>query len=204
MSAPGMTTALRSETFENLQLNAGIVLANFTYSGISDATALASAIAGKLAQPDETLLGATRGGGNYVVTRQMREPEVDGRRYSFKGGRFVDSADARLTTTLLEITPGNIVRALGSGESETTGKKTTIKMHTDIEDEDYLDNIVWVGDLADGRMVAIVLYNALQTGDFSFTYTDKGEGTLAVEFHAHQEKVEDYDKAPFEIIFFEE
>ena len=84
MSAPGMTTALRSETFENLQLNAGIVLANFTYSGISDATALASAIAGKLAQPDDTLLGATRGGGNFVVTRQMREPEVDGRRYSFK------------------------------------------------------------------------------------------------------------------------
>ena len=204
MSAPGMTTALRSETFENLQLNAGIVLANFTYSGISDATALASAIAGKLAQPDDTLLGATRGGGNFVVTRQMREPEIDGRRYSFKGGRFVDSADARLTTTLLEITPGNIVRALGSGESETTGKKTTIKLHTAIEDEDYLDNIVWVGDLADGRMVAIVLYNALQTGDFSFTYTDKGEGTLAVEFHAHQENVEDYDKAPFEIIFFEE
>ena len=137
MSAPGMTTALRSETFENLQINAGIVLANFTYSGISDATALASAIAGKLAQPDETLLGATRGGGNFVVTREMREPEIDGRRYSFKGCRFVDSADARLTTTLLEITPGNIVRALGSGESETTGKKTTIKLHTAIEDEDY-------------------------------------------------------------------
>ena len=28
-----------------------------------------------------TILGATRGGGSFTVTREMRSPEVDGKRY---------------------------------------------------------------------------------------------------------------------------
>lgn len=202
MSAPGLTTALRTETFENLQLNAGIVLVNFDYSTITDATALKTAIASAI-EDESKILGATRGGGTFVVTREIREPDIDGRRYSFKGGRFVDSADARLSTTLIELTPGNIVKTLGNATASTSGKKTTITMHTAIQDTDYLTNIVWVGDLADGRMVAIKLLNAFNTADFSLTYTDKGEGTLAAEFHAHQSDVDDYDNAPFEIVYFD-
>ena len=202
MAAAGLTTALRSETFENLQLNAGIVLVDFDYSAIADANALKTAIVSAV-NDGTKILGATRGGGSFVVTREIREPDVDGRRYSFKGGRFVDSADARLSTTLVEITPGNIKRVLGNATETTTGKKTIVKMHTQIQDSDYLPNIVWVGDLADGRMVAITLLNALNVADFTLTYTDKGEGTLAAEFHAHQARVEDYDEAPFEIVYFD-
>lgn len=201
MGAPGLTTGLRSETFDNLQLNAGIVLKNFSYDSITDAAALKSAIA-TAKTAGTNILGATRGGGNFVVTREVREPEADGRRYSFKGGRFIDSADAKLSTTLIELTPGNLQIALGSADVTTSGSKTTIKMRTEIKDTDYLTNIVWVGNIADGSLVAIVLYNAFNTADFSLTYTDKGEGTLAVEFHAHQDDVDDYDEAPFEIIKF--
>ena len=201
--APGLTTALRAETFENLQLNAGIVLANFDMSNIATAGDLSEAIDAEIANPSEDFLGATRGGGNFVVTRDIREPDIDGRRYPFKGGKFVDSADARLTTTLLEMTPDNIVKALGNADKTTSGKKTTIRMHTAIQGADYLENIVWAGDLSDGRMVVIELYNALNTADFNFTYADKNEGTLAVEFHAHQENVDDYDLAPFAIYYFE-
>lgn len=201
MGAPGLTTPLRSETFENLQLNAGIFLKNFTYDSITDASALKTAIASAITA-GTNILGATRGGGTFVVTREIREPDIDGRRYPFKGGKFVDSADARLSTTLIEVTPQNVKDVLG-GTLTTSGKKTTIKLSTAISDSDYLTNVVWVGDLADGRMVAIVLYNALNTADFTLTFADKNEGTLAVEFHAHQEDVDDYDEAPFEIIYFD-
>lgn len=201
MGAPGLTSPIRSETFEKLQLNAGIFLKDFDYSSITDATALKTAIASAITAGTK-LLGATRGGGTFNVTREMREAEVDGRRYSFVGGRFVDSADAYLSTTLLETTPENFVKALGSATATTSGKKTTVKMHTAIEDTDYED-IVWVGDLADGKYVAIKLYNALNTADFAFTFTDKGEGTFSVEFHAHQDDVLDYDEAPFEVVFFD-
>lgn len=202
MAAPGLTTPLRSETFENLQLNAGIFIKNLNYSSIADAAALKTAITSAITG-GTGILGATRGGGTFVATRETREPDADGKRYSYKGGRFVDSADARLTTTLIEITPDNLVLALGGANAVTSGKKTTITMHTAIESTDYIDSLTWFGDLADGRLVAITLKNALNTADLTLTFTDKGEGTLPVELHAHQATVEDYDTAPFEIVFFD-
>lgn len=202
MSAPGSTTALRSETFENLQLNAGIFIKNLDYSSTADADALKTAIASAITA-GTNIIGATRGGGSFVVSREIREPDVDGRRYSFKGGKFVDSTDARLSTTLVEMTAANLKMALGSGVSSTSGKKTTITMNTAIQNSDYIDKITWIGDLADGRMVAITLLNALNTTDLSLTFTDKGEGTLPIELHAHQANVSDYDTAPFEIVIFE-
>lgn len=202
MSAPGSTSAIRSETFENLQLNAGLFIKNLDYSSIADATALRTAIAAAVTA-GTNILGSTRGGGSFVVTREVREPEIDGRRYPFKGGKFVDSADARLSTTLVEITAENLVMALGGATATTSGKKTTIKMHTAIQDSDYISSLTWFGDLADGRMVAITLKNALNTADFNLTFTDKGEGTLPIELHAHQATVLDYDEAPFEIVYFE-
>lgn len=201
MSAPGMTTALRADTFDNLQLNAGIVLKDFDYSLITSATALKTAIGTAITAGKS--LGATRGGGSFNVTRERRTPDIDGMRYPFIGSEFVDSSDAYLSTTLVEITPDNLKVALGSGVSTKSGNVTTIKMNTAYDDGDYLTNICWVGDLADGRFVLICLKNALNTADLQLTYADKDEGTLSVEFHAHQEDVDDYDEAPFEVLVFD-
>lgn len=202
MSAPGLTSPIRSETFQKLQLNAGIFLKNLDYSSITDSDALKTAIAAAITA-GTTLLGATRGGGSFTVTREIRTPEVDGMRYGFVGADFVDSVDAKLSTTLVEVTPDNIVATLGSATATTSGKKTTINMHTAIQDSDYISSLTWVGDLSDGRLVAIKLKNALNTADFTLTFTDKGEGTLAAEFHARQSNVNDYDNAPFEVVFFD-
>ena len=204
MGAPGLTSPIRSETFENLQLNAGIFIKNFysTASSATDSTALKTSVASAITA-GTNILGATRGGGTFTVTRELRTPEVDGMRYPFKGSDFVDSVDAFISTTLIEVTPDSLKATLGNATATTSGKKTTIKMHTAIESTDYLTDLCWIGDIADGRMVLICLKNALNTADFSLTFTDKGEGTLAAEFHARQASVNDYDYAPFEVIYFD-
>ena len=205
MGAPGYTTALREETFENLQLNAGIFVKNADYSGIANAGALKTAIQAAIAGTSGgigTIIGATRGGGSFTVTREMRQPEVDGRRYGFVGDTFVDSVEAQLSTTLIEITPQNLVDAFGSASITGSSPKQTIKLQTAIDTDDYLDNICWIGDISDGRYVLICLKNALNQADITLTWTDKGEGTLPVEFHAKQANVDDYDEAPFEIVYF--
>jgi len=199
MSAPGMTTALRSETFSKLQLNAGVFLKNFQYSSIASASALLTAI--QTAITSGSILGATRGGGSFNVGREMRNPEIDGMRYNFKGSFFVDSTDPYLSTNLVEVTPENFAVALGGTITGSSGKKT-LTVNTAIDSGDYLTNLCWVGDLADGGLVLICLYNALNTSDFNFTFTDKGEGVIGVEFHACQANVNDYDEAPFEVVFF--
>ena len=124
-------------------------------------------------------------------------------RYPFKGADFVDSVDAYLSGTLLEVVPNNFKLLLGTGEVATSGKKTTITMHTAVQSTDYITHLSWVGDLADGRAVLIELDNAFNTADFSLTFTDKGEGTMTFEFHARQADVSDYDTAPFRVVFFE-
>lgn len=203
MGAPGLTSPIRAEAFQNLQLNAGVFLVDFDYSSIANASSLKTAIASAL-DDNEKILGVTRGGGSFTVTKETRTPDVDGMRYPFKGADFVDSIDAYLSGTLLEVTPENFSRLLGTGTASTSGKKTTITMHTAINpDNDYIDSLCWVGDIADGKLVLIELDNAFNTSDFSLTFTDKGEGTMTFEFHARQADVNDYDEAPFRVVFFD-
>lgn len=202
MGAPGLTSPIRAGAFDNLQLNAGVFLVNFSYNSITDSTALKTAIASALSTP-ANILGVTRGGGSFTVTRETRTPEVDGMRYPFKGADFVDSVDAQLSGTLLEVTKENFKLLLGSGDATTSGKKTTITMRTAMVSSDYISHLCWVGDIADGRCVLIELDNAFNTADFSMTFTDKGEGTMTFEFHARQAAVNDYDNAPFRVVIFD-
>ena len=203
MAAPGMTSPIRSDAFSNLQLNAGIFLVDFDYSSITDSTALKTAIKTALAD-DTKILGVTRGGGAFTVTRETRTPDVDGMRYAFVGADFVDSADAYLSGTILEVTPTNFKRLLATGDAVTSGKTTTITCHTASDpDNDYIEHLAWVGDISDGRTVLIELDNAFNTSDFSLTFADKNEGTMSFEFHARQAAVDDYDNAPFRVIFFD-
>ena len=195
-----MTSPIRPETFQKLQLNAGIFIKNLTIG--SDADALKSAIRTAI-QAGTDILGVTRGGGSFNVTKESRQPELDGLRYRFKGDTFIDSVDAYLSTTLVETTPANFALGLSTANVSTSGKKTTITMNTAISDNDYIESLCWVGDLANGSLVVIELQNALNTADLAFTFTDKGEGTFPVELHAHQANVSDYDQAPFAVYFLE-
>lgn len=141
------------------------------------------------------------------MKRDTRVPEVDGRRYLHNGAEFVDSLDAQITSTLIETTAQNFINLLGSAAVDidnSTSTKTIVKVNTAIDKAtDYANNIVWIGDTADGRLVAIEFSNALNTADLAFTFQDKNEGKLPFEFHAHQNNVRAYDTAPAALYFFE-
>lgn len=198
-----MTTGLRPATFEKLQLNAGIFLVGFTYESATDATKLKTALASFIST-GTGVLGATRGGGSFTCTPEIRNVEADGKRYEFKGSTVNDGWTVKLSTTLLEVTPENFKRALMCADvtDETGGKMHTVKVRTDIKDGDYIPTLCWVGDTSKGY-VMIELSNALNIAGASFTFTDKGEGTLPVEFHAHQASLEDMEYAPCKICFFD-
>ena len=198
-----ITTPLRNETFKSLQLNAGMALVNFDMSEYDDADELKTALSAAITA-GTGLLGATRGGGTFTITREIRQVEADGTRYRFVGSEIVDSVDAYLSTTLIEITPAHLKDVLGNVDitDSQSGLKHTLKLRTAFEDDDYLQNVVWVGDTSEG-FVAIDLKNALNTADFTFTFADKNEGTVNVEYHAHQGDVSDYDEVPVEIVFFD-
>lgn len=198
-----MTTGLRASTFENLQLNAGMFLANFDYSTATDAATLGALLKKEREKPSgSALIGATRGGGTFVCTPNTRSIEADGKREEWKGSSVNDGWTIKLTTTLLEINATNLKRSFGTADVTDTEKKHTIKIRTDIKDADYIDSLVWVGDTSKGY-VLIAIKNALNTAGATLTWTDKGEGTIPVEFTAHQDGLETDGYAPCEVIFFD-
>lgn len=198
-----MTTGLRASTFENLQLNAGMFLANFDYSTATDAATLGALLKTEREKTSgSALIGATRGGGTFVCTPNTRSIEADGKREEWKGSSVNDGWTIKLTTTLLEINADNLKRSFGTADMTDTEKKHTIKIRTDIKDADYIDSLVWVGDTSKGY-VLIAIKNALNTAGATLTWTDKGEGTIPVEFTAHQDGLETDGYAPCEVIFFD-
>lgn len=198
-----MTTGLRASTFENLQLNAGMFLANFDYSSATDAATLGALLKTEREKASgSALIGATRGGGTFVCTPNTRSIEADGKREEWKGSSVNDGWTIKLTTTLLEINATNLKRSFGTADVTDTEKKHTIKIRTDIKDADYIESLVWVGDTSKGY-VLIAIKNALNTAGATLTWTDKGEGTIPVEFTAHQDGLETDGYAPCEVIFFD-
>lgn len=198
-----MTTGLRASTFENLQLNAGMFLANFDYSTATDAATLGALLKTEREKTSgSALIGATRGGGTFVCTPNTRSIEADGKREEWKGSSVNDGWTIKLTTTLLEINATNLKRSFGTADVTDTEKKHTIKIRTAIKDADYIESLVWVGDTSKGY-VLIAIKNALNTEGATLTWTDKGEGTIPVEFTAHQDGLETDGYAPCEVIFFD-
>ena len=163
--------------------------------------ALKTAIAEALKSYDTTV-GATRGGCTFSAVPTMRQIEADGKRYEFIGSEVIDSWSIKLTGTLIEIVPGNIVRVLATGDAtDNQGKTvTTVKTRTALKDTDYIKSVTWVGDTSKGAMM-ITLYNALNVSGATLTINDKGEGTLPFEFTAHQSDVEQTEYAPYEIVY---
>lgn len=205
MSAPGLTSSIRAEGFQNLQLNAGIFLANFDLTTILDTLDLRQAIQAEIESGDK-LLGMTTGGGVFTLKREPRSPDVDGRRCRFKGDEFVDSMDAMITSTLIEIVPENWRRVFGTAfqsDDDPDDGHDVYSIGTAIVSTSYVNRLTWVGDLADGRLVAIELPNVLNLADIKFTFKDKAEGQLPFEMHAHQNAVNVYDRAPLNIVFFD-
>lgn len=195
-----MITGLRPKTFESLQLNAGAFLKNFEWSSATDAATLKELIASALAA-GTGVMGATRGGGTFVCTPDMRSVEADGKRSEFVGSTVNDGWTVKMTGTLLEITPENFRDALISADIETKGNISTVTVRTSVDESDYIPTLCWVGDTSRG-FVLIEIDNALNLTGASFTFTDKGEGTLPFEFQAHQASLENQDNAPCRIVFF--
>lgn len=88
-----------------------------------------------------------------------------------------------MSFTSLGMSPKAIRLALGAADIEGEGK-TMIVPRRALELTDFT-NVWWVGDKADGGMVAIQLLNALSNDGFSLQTTKNGKGQLDVTLMGH-------------------
>lgn len=167
----GKFTVIPQDTFESLQLDAGVLLNKFNP-------------ANPVAPADEDIICATTGGINAscVPTYSDLGEDVDNCPANMKELKHLDSWEAKLAFTSLGTSAAGIRLALGAADiNAATG---AIIPRKDLKQTDFSD-IWWVGDRADGGLVAVRLINALSTAGFTLQTTKNGKGQTSVELTGH-------------------
>lgn len=175
----GKFTVIPQNTFQGLQLDAGVLLNKFDPENAT-------------APKDEDIICATTGGiqAQCVPTFSDLGEDVDNCPVNMKELKHLDSWECTLGFTSLGVSPKNIKLALGC--ADISGNEITPRR--DLDQADFTD-VWWVGDRADGGMVAVHLINALSTGGFSLQTTKNGKGQLACTLTGHV-SLESQDEMP--------
>jgi hypothetical protein len=97
--------------------------------------------------------------------------------------KHLDGWECTMSTTSLGTSPELIKLALGAADIDGTDTSKIVPRR-DLEQTDFSD-LWWVGDRADGGMVAVKLINALSTGGFVLQTTKNGKGQITLELTGH-------------------
>lgn len=184
-------SGFNANTAKHLQLDAGAFLKDFDPA--TDTWEEAK---------ETKCIGATSGGGSFSAVPTMRSVEIDGVKGTAKGLQNIDTWAVTMTANVKEFTAEAMKLALGAADADTEDAPagyTKISGRSELKDEDYLDNLTWVGRLSgSGKPVIIVVKNALSTSGLSISFADKSEGLIPVTVTGHY-TADDLDTPPFEI-----
>lgn len=167
----GKFTVIPQSTFEEMQMDAGVLLSTFDPTNPT-------------APADSEIICATTGGIKATCQAEYSDlgEDVDNCPNNMKELKHLDGWNCSLEFTSLGTSPASIRLSLGAADvNAETGKITPRR---DLEQDDFTD-VWWVGDRADGGMVAIRLINALSTEGFSLQTTKAGKGQTSVTLSGH-------------------
>ena len=165
----GRFTVIPQNTFETLQTDAGVLLKMFDPDNPT--------------VTDANLITATTGGINVVCQPTYSDygEDVDNTPNNMMELKHLDGWNCTLSTTALGTSAELIKLTLGAADIDGT---TKIVPRADLEQTDFAD-LWWVGDKADGGLVAVKIKNALSTGGFSLQTTKNGKGQITLEITGH-------------------
>lgn len=180
-------TKIPTDTFQQLQMNAGILLSSF-----DPATGTLTA---------SNILGATTGGVTFAATPTFKDfgEDVDNCPKNTKELKKLESWEAKLSGTFVTVS-ASLAKKL-TGAADLNSIKVTPR--NDVLASDFAD-VWWVGDYSDvntgddAGFCAIHLINGLSTGGFQIKSADKDKGQFTFEFTGHY-SISAQDTVPFEI-----
>lgn len=181
-------TQIPADAFEKIQMNAGILVREFT-----PATGEFSG-----------LLGATTGGLTFNATPSFLDygDDIDNCPKNMMELKKVESWDVSLAGTFVTVDAAT-GKALIAAADIDANDNSHIVPRRDLELADF-QTMWWIGDYSDvntgtnAGFCAVKLMNALNTGGFQIKSTDKGKGNFAFTFTGHV-SMDAQDVVPFEV-----
>lgn len=183
-------TRIPETAFQTLQLNAGILLSDFTPG------------TGTVEETD--ILGATSGGVNFTATPTYSDfgEDIDNCPVNVLELKKLDSWEVTMSGTFITVDTALAKTLIGAADID-TGDQTKVTPRNDILETDFTD-IWWVGDYSDkngdtnGGYVAIHMLNGLSTGGFQLQSGNRAKGQFSFEFTGHY-SIDAQDTVPFEV-----
>lgn len=183
-------TRIPEAAFQKLQLNAGILLSDFTPG------------TGTVEETD--ILGATSGGTNFVAEPTYSDfgEDIDNCPVNVKELKQLDSWEVTMSGTFITV-DASLAKTLVGAADVDGSDATKIVPRNDVLTTDFAD-IWWVGDYSDkngdtnGGYVAIHMLNGLSTGGFQLQSGNREKGQFEFEFTGHY-SIESQDTVPFEV-----
>lgn len=183
-------TKIPNFTFQNIQLNAGVLLSTF--------------IPTTAAVDLEDILGATTGSFQFSDVPSFIDfgEDINNCPKNMKELKRVDTREVTASGTFVTISTTLAKSLMGTADIDGSDA-TKVTPRDDILDADFTD-LWWVGDYSSkngeskGGFVAIHMMNVLSTGGFSIQTGDKAKGQFAFTFTAHY-SMEAQTTVPYEV-----
>ena len=180
-------TKIPETTFQNLQLNAGVLLSSFDPSAAEVANA--------------NIIGATTGGVNFTATPTFSDygEDIDNCPKNMLELKKLDAWEIAMSGTFVTADAKSVKNLVGAADAD--GEKITPR--NDVLRSDFVD-LWWVGDYSadnseeTGGFVAIHMMNTLSTGGFAIQASDNGKGNFAFTYTAHY-SMDAQETVPFEV-----
>lgn len=185
-------TQVPTDTFENLVLNAGILVDEFTPG---------TGVIGNI-------LGATTGGIEFSTNPTYTDfgEDIDNVPANTKQLKRLQSFDPTMSGTFLTVDTAAVKSLIGAADIGTSDT-TKVVPRDQLVAADFED-VWWVGDYSDKNVdaesthtagyIAIHLMNALNTAGFKITSSKDNKAQMAFEYHGHYD-ISNISTPPFEI-----
>lgn len=153
-----------------------------------------------LSNLEESIVGATKEGSGVTITPNFYTIAADGALVGVKGLTRKVGEKAVMKVKFLEVDPQTWKNSLIAqfGDSEVEGY-ALLESKSDVEDEDYLDNIAFVGKTLADYDIIVILPNALCTTGLNIESKNAEEWAGEHEFVCHAGLEDDLTKLPYKI-----
>ncbi len=178
-------TGIRSDTYDNLILDAGAIFTNFTSP----------------ASPG-TLLGATRGGASFKRVPKYKELPYEGQVGQVVGQKHLIGAEVTLEVSIIAFDLANLKLSIPNSKTSVplAGYQEITEDVWDAEAVHSLTNIAIMAQVS-GRAnpMVILLDNPIAERDLGFNFKDKSETVSKWIFSAFYDEAVGFANAPWRI-----
>ena len=152
---------------------------------------------------EESLIGATSGGSKFSIVPEFMDIEVDGALVKVKGLQQKVGETATMEVNFIEMTPellkmcvvGDVAESVDyDGYSEITSRAR-------LNENDYIQNLGYVGKKTDGTPIIILFEQAICTSGLEVEGKNKEAGVFAGTFECVADVSPEADTLPWRILY---